>query len=263
MKKITLLLTLIFVLSACSKPSSDSQTVRVGIVGSDSDAWNYVVEKAKEEGIDVEIVTFSDYPQPNQALASKEIDMNAFQHHVYLDKEVETHKYPIVAVADTFIAPMGIYSKKIQSIQEVPDGAIVSIPNDVTNGSRALQLLESEGLLELADTNFPQVSDITANPKNLDIKQLQAANIPSTLEDVSFAIINSGIAVNAGFSPENDAVVLESIASTDGNPYVNLIAVRTEDKDNDTYRKVIDLYRSDAVKEIVAKETKGSSIPVW
>ncbi|QIK86849.1 MetQ/NlpA family ABC transporter substrate-binding protein [Erysipelothrix sp. HDW6B] len=268
MKKIvTILIVGLLVLVGCGSKSTpatgDEKVVKVGMIGSDSVVWKHVAEEAAKEGIKIEIVAFSDYTQPNAALNNGEIDLNAFQHQVYLENEVETNKYDLVSIAKTSIAPLGLYSNKITDLKDVKENDKVAIPNDVTNGGRALQLLQANGFIKLNDAKFPTLKDIIENPLNLEIIELAAAQIPASLPDVAFAAVNSGIAVDAGLNPAEKAIVLEDVSISQENPYVNLIAARSEDKDNPTFKRIVELYQTDAVKQLVIEDSKGASIPVW
>lgn len=213
--------------------------------------------------ITIEIVTFSDYNQPNKALAEKEIDLNSFQHKIYLDNYNEEHGTDIVPLADTFIAPLGIYSEKITDISEIKDGDKVSIPNDVTNGGRALLLLQTAGLIEVdpAAGHTPTLDDITDNPHNLEITELDASQTARSLSDVTIALINSGMAVDAGYIPTEDAIFLEPVDES-SDPYVNIIAANNGDN-RDVFQKIIDAFQTDDVVELNEEISKGSSIAVW
>jgi D-methionine transport system substrate-binding protein len=237
--------------------------VRIGLTGSDSKVWNHVKEQAAKENIDIQLMFFDSYPLPNAALATGEIEMNAFQHYIYLNKEIEQHGYEISVIGETVFAPLGIYSKQLEGIEELEDGATIVIPDDVTNGGRALLLLQESGLIKIdtAAGNTPTLKDIE-NPRGFKILELAATNIPASLQEVPLAVINSGVARDAGFIPSQDAIVLE--ASQPGeNPYINIIAVRTEDKDNEVYNRIVEIYQTDETKKIIEEDSKGSSIPVW
>lgn len=264
----------VFTLAACggnqsntkenNQQSGEAVTVKVGLTGTDSKVWNYIKEEAAKENINIELVFFDAYNLPNAALNDGELDLNAFQHHFYLDKEVEELGYEIEAIADTVVAPLGIYSKQITDMAEVSDGATVVIPDDATNGGRALILLQQAGLIKV-DPNagkLPTIKDILENPKNLKITELAATNIPPALDEVQIAVINSGVAVTAGYVPSKDAIVLEDYENT-GNSYVNVIAARTADKDRPEFQKIIEIYHTDATKKVIEEDTQGSSIPVW
>lgn len=267
-----LILALSILLAGCGNGSStpadsgngdESVVVRVGLTGSDSKVWNHIKEEAAKENIDIQPVYFDSYPLPNAALDSGEIEMNNFQHYIYLEKEIEQLGYDLTVIGETVLAPLGIYSKQVESIEEVQDGASIVIPDDVTNGGRALLLLQENGLITVdpAAGNTPTIKDIE-NPRNFNIIELAATNIPASLEEVPLAVINSGVATNAGYIPSQDAIVLEEAKSGE-NPYVNIIVVRTEDKDNPVYKRIVELYQTDAVKDIIQEDSKGSSFPVW
>lgn len=275
MKKIliTLLLVLSLTLVGCGSNNADTKVestnsneptlVRVGLTGSDSKTWNHIKEEAAKENINIELVFFDSYPLPNAALDAGEIEMNAFQHYIYLNTEVEQHGYDLTVIGETSLAPLGLYSKQLTSIDEIEDGAKIVIPDDLTNGGRSLLLLQANGLITVdpAAGNTPTLKDIE-NPRGFEIIELAATNIPASLEEVPLAAINSGVARDAGFIPTEDALILEEAATGD-NPYINIIVVRTEDKDNEAYNRIVELYQTDEVKAIIAEDSKGSSIPVW
>lgn len=269
-KLLTLLGLFALILAACTSGdggsadgSEDSEPIKIGVVGEDNDVWEHVQDKLAQDGITIEIVTFSDYNQPNKALAEKEIDLNSFQHKIYLDNYNEEHGTDIVPLADTFIAPLGIYSEKITDISEIKDGDKVSIPNDVTNGGRALLLLQTAGLIEVdpAAGHTPTLDDITDNPHNLEITELDASQTARSLSDVTIALINSGMAVDAGYIPTEDAIFLEPVDES-SDPYVNIIAANNGDN-RDVFQKIIDAFQTDDVVELNEKISKGSSIAVW
>lgn len=262
MKKTLIILLTLLVLTGCGSKPKD-KVVRIGLHGGDqTKSWNYVVDQAAQEGINIELVYFSDYPQPNAALHSKEIDMNAFQHHIYLEDESQQNGYELTAVADTFYSPLGLYSKSIKNLSELKDGDKIAIPSDRTNGARALQLLQTHGLLKLNDEKLPDKKDIIENPHNFDIFELEASNLPGALGEIPLAAINSGIAVDAGFTPSRDAIELEALTE-DNADYVNLIAIRSEDKDRDDLKRIVEIYQTDAVKALIIEETSGASVPVF
>lgn len=275
MKKFIILLILSLFLVGCSSEDTspvggndntnkDKPTVvKIGLTGSDSKVWNHVKEEAAKENIDIQLVFFDSYPLPNAALDSGEIDLNAFQHHIYLNKEIEQHGYELSVIGETVFAPLGIYSKQLQNIEELEDGATIVIPDDVTNGGRALLLLQSNGLIKVDPKvgNTPTLKDIE-NPKNFNIIELAATNIPASLGEVPLAVINSGVARDAGFIPAQDAIILED-AQPGENPYINIIVARTEDKNNEVYKRIVEIYQTDATKAVIEEDSKGSSIPVW
>ena len=215
----------------------------------------------KEQGITLEIVEFNDYVQPNIALNDKELDANFFQHEPYLNDFVKEHKdVKLKNAGGVHIEPMGIYSKKIKDLKELADGATVSIPNDPTNGGRSLLLLQKAGLLKLKDgvNETATVQDIAENPKNLVIQEVEAAQLPRTLEDVDISIINTNFAMNADLNPMKDALFIEDKTS----PYVNIIAVR-EDENRDEIKTLVKSLQSDKVKKFIEDKYKGAIVPAF
>ncbi|MDD3809668.1 MAG: MetQ/NlpA family ABC transporter substrate-binding protein [Erysipelotrichaceae bacterium] len=260
MKKLLALLALGVALTGCASSSKD--TVKIGVVGENNEALDEVARLAKEEGINIELVNFSDYTLPNLALNDGEIDLNAFQHYAYLDNEVATKGYDITAIGDTVFGPMALYSNNLDSLEGISADAKVLIPNDLTNGGRALKLLEAAGLLAIdpAVGYSPELGDITANPHNLQISEVDASLIPSLLSDVAIGVINNNYAYDNSLSLESALYVEQA---TQGNPYINIIAARLDDKDNETYLKIVELYQSDAVKQVILDTYEGYQIPAW
>ncbi len=244
--------------------TEEAVTVKLGLVGADTDVWDSVKERLVDEGINLEYVMFTDYNQPNTALANGDIDLNSFQHQYFLDNSNAEHGTDLVSIGNTVNAPMGIYSDKIKSIDELADGAKVAIPNDVTNGGRALLLLQTAGLIKIdkAAEKAPTVSDVTENPKNLEITELEASQTARALQDVDISVINSGMAVDAGFIPSKDAIYLEPVDEA-YRPYVNIIAARKEDAGNEIYQKIVAAYQTDETAKVIEETSKGSSIPAW
>ncbi len=277
MKKVlnilTIALIIIFAIISCQEGSDSSSSasysnkvIKVGFAGdSDYQIWNPIVSNLAKEGITVELVTFADYTIPNQALNDGEIDLNAFQHYAYFNDEVSNKGYKLTAIANTYISAMNIYSKKIKSVSEVKKGDKVAIPNDPTNGGRALKVLEAAGLIkvkpESGDT--PSVSDIIENPLNLDIITVDAGGIYSLLPDVACAVINCNYALDFGLNPGEDFIFQDNPKIYNNNMYINLIASRTEDKDNEIYKKIADAYHSPEVEKVYAEEFKGAYLPAW
>lgn len=262
-----LLLAVLGVAAGCSKGEAkkeESQTVKLGVIGDDTDVWDDVQKRLKEEGINLEYVKFSDYNQPNSALADGSIDINSFQHQFFLDNYNKEHGTDLISIGNTVNAPMAIFSEKIKDISELKDGAEVAIPNDVTNGGRALLLLQNAGLIKVDEKAelTPTVSDITENKKNLKITELDASQTARALQDVDLSIINSGVAVDAGFDPTEDSIFQEPVDET-SKPYVNIIVVKKEDEDNEVYQKVVDAYQTDETKKVIDETSKNTSFPAW
>ncbi len=246
----------------CSQPKNPND-IRVGTIAGPE---TKLVEAAKEVaqkkyGINIEVVEFSDYSMPNAALNEGSIDANVFQHEPYLENSIKNKHYDLVSIGETFIYPVGIYSKTLKNLDQLKDGAKIAIPNDPSNEARALLLLEKSGLIKLKEgvtTNATRL-DIAANPKNLDIKELEAAELPRTLDDVTLAVINSNYAVAAGLTPEKDAIFLESRKS----PYANLIVVRKQDEHNPKLQNLVLALHSEPVLKTAKETFNGAAIPAW
>ena len=258
MKKLTLA-ALIAGLAAVAQAAP----FKVGaMTGPEGELVHIAAKIAKEKhGMDIEVIEFEDYVMPNVALSDGSIDANAIQHKPYLDVITKERGLDLVAVGNTFVYPVGAYSKKIKDIKELKDGAKIAIPGDPTNGARALILLDKQGLLKLKDnTNLEaSVMDIAENPHNYKISEIEASQVPSVLPDVDLAIINSNYGVNAGLIPKRDSLFMEDANS----PYVNIIVVRTADKDKDEVKKFVESYQSKEVEEAAEKSFKGAAVKGW
>ena len=255
-------------LCACGGKKDDVTVVKVGVVGSYNAQWDTVNELLKDDNIKIELVSFSAYAEPNRALHYGDIDMNAFQHHAFLDKEIADCGYEITAIGDTIIAPLGIYNNKskITKLEEIKDGDIIAIPNDATNGGRALKILEEIGLIEVdpATGYLPTVADITKYNVQITIKEAESATLASILPDVTAALINGGNAYSAGLSSLEDTIYLEDVSKvTDIDRLKNLIAVQTKEADNEVYKKVVEAYQTAEVKQTLEDAYKGAFIPAW
>ena len=232
----------------------------LGVVGSVyEELWAPAQEALKEEGIDLEIVQFSDYVTPNNALNSGEIDLNAFQHQIYLASEIEQYGYDLSIIGNTFIIPLNLYSEKVESVDEIKDGDTIAIPNDLTNGGRAIKVLAAAGLITLKDdADFsPTLDDIETYNVDITIEELAANTIPSTLADVTAAVVNGNYALDFGLKTE-EAIFQDT--SVDEHEYWNLIAARTEDLSDpekvELYSKVVAAFQTDATEEVF-NETYG------
>ena len=269
--KILIVLTIallgVFAIISCEKSSNkENNVVRVGFyTDSEYQIWNPVVSNLAKEGITVELVSFANTRMPNQALNNGDIDLNAFQHHAYLNDEVSNLGYDIVAIADTYISAMNIYSKNISNVSELKKGDKVAIPNDPSNEGRALKVLEAAGLIKVKPEvgDLPSISDIIENPLGLNILAVEIGSVPSYLPEVACAVINSHVAIDFGLNPGSDYIFQDNPSIYSGNAFVNLIAARTEDKDKEIYKKIIKAYQSEAVEEIYANNFKGSYLPTW
>lgn len=264
MKKIlSFLIVAILVLAACG--GNNGKKVTIGVASNDTKAWEKVKELTKKDDIDLEIKHFSDYNVPNKALSDGDIDLNAFQHFAFLDQYKKAHKDTnIEALSTTVLAPLGIYSDKVKNIKDVKKGAQVAIPNDVSNQARALKLLESAGLIKLKK-NFGlngTTKDIESNPKDLKIKAVDAQQTARALSDVDISVINNGVATKAGKDAKKDPIYLEKASSDAVKPYINVVAVNSKDKDNKTYKKIIELYHSKEAQKALKEDTKDGEKPV-
>ncbi len=245
--------------------TAEPTKVKIGVVGTNEEAiWKHVQEKVAAENIDLEIVVFTDYNQPNDALANGDIDLNAFQHYIFLDSYNAQSGANLTVIGETFISPLGIYSQKISDVSEIKEGDTIAIPNDPTNGGRALLLLQSAGLITVDPSkgDTPTVNDITENKLNLVISELDASQTARALPDVAASVINGGMAVDAGLTPPEDAIFLETLTST-SKPYINVIVARPEDKDNEVYAKIVEAFRQDDTAEVIYEVAKGAIIPIW
>nr|WP_309101367.1 MetQ/NlpA family ABC transporter substrate-binding protein [Fredinandcohnia onubensis] len=265
-----LLVVLVAFTAACSNNSAsgkekDSETkhVKIGITGTDTRTWDFVTKKAAKEGIEIELVSFSDYVLPNKALADGELDANSFQTVAYFDQFIEEHNLDLVPIATTYLAPMAIYSDKLKDVNEIKDGAKIALPNDVSNQGRALLLLQEAGLLKLVDDydGLGTIEEaVIENPKNIELIPTAPAQIPRALPDVDAGIINNGFARDAGLNPVNDSIFHESETAID---YLNIIAVNKEDKDNETYKRIAELFQEEDTAEFINKEYGGALIPTF
>lgn len=227
------------------------------------DILKYIQENlAAKAGLELTLVEFTDYVQPNLALADGTIDANFFQHVPYMEDFGREHKLDLVSVVAVHIEPLGIYSNKIKSLADLPDGAVVAIPNDATNGGRALNLLQANGLLKLKEGSgyTATVQDIVENPRNLDIKELEAAQLVRVLDDVSIAVINGNFAIEAGLKPASDALALES---GENNPYANILTVIKGRETDPGILKLAELLTSPEVKKFIEDKYEGAVIPAF
>lgn len=262
-KKLALTLILsAFALSLVACGNTDKSSIKIGVVGEKQEVWDYVIDKLKDENINVELVKFTDYNQPNDALLSKDIELNAFQHQIFLDKFNEDKKSNLVAIGNTELAPLGIYSSKIKSVDEIKNNDKIAIPDDITNEARSLVLLQSAGLIKVKNVDFPTLKDIEENNKNLEIIEMDASQTARSLDDVAVSLINNGVATDAGFIPTEDAIFLE-LVDKNSKPYINIIVSRFEDKDNEIYKKIVEVYQEEDTKKIIEESSKGSAIPAW
>ena len=244
------------------KPAAET-TIKIGATPAPhAEILEQIKPDLKEQGINLEIIEFNDYVQPNIALNDKELDANFFQHEPYLKDFIKEHKdMKLKNAGGVHVEPMRIYSHKIKDLKELVDGSGVSIPNDPTNGGRALLLLQKAGLLKLKDGTGADatVQDIVENPKNLVIQEVEAAQLPRTLDDVDISIINTNFALNAQLNPMKDALFIEDKDS----PYVNIVAVRDGDENRDDIKKLMTALKSDKVKKFILDKYQGAIVPAF
>lgn len=214
-----------------------------------------------EQGVDLDIKVFTDYVQPNAQVADGHLDVNFFQHKPYLDSYNQEHKTELVSVGLVHVEPFGAYSKKITAIGDLKDGALVALPNDPSNGARALLLLQQEGLIELKDpSNILATSrDIAKNPKKLKFKELEAATLARVLADVDLALINTNYALEAGLNPLEDALFIEGADS----PYANVVVTTKDKADNEDVKKLVDALHTEAVRQEIVEKYKGAIVPAF
>ncbi|KJS82141.1 MAG: dioxygenase [Peptococcaceae bacterium BICA1-8] len=262
---LSLILIITFFVAGCGGSGSakkEEQKLKVGVTAGPHEA---ILEKVKElaakEDLIIEVVTFNDYVQPNIQLADGNIDLNSFQHEPYLDKFKADRKLKLSNIANSVNFPMGIYSQKVKDVNELKAKDKVGLPNDPTNGARALQLFEAAGLIKLKEGvgSSATVKDIVENPKNLEFVELEAPMILRTLPDLAAAAINTNFIVQAGMSPVKESIFIEPKDS----PWVNIIVVREGEEDNPLFKKFVELYQSQEIKDFINKDFQDSVVAAW
>ncbi|MEC2343962.1 MetQ/NlpA family ABC transporter substrate-binding protein [Paenibacillus barengoltzii] len=233
----------------------------VGATVPHADILKFIAPKLKEEGVELEVKEFTDYVQPNVQLYEKELDANYFQHQPYLDEQNSQNGFDLVPVVGVHVEPFGAYSNKIKSADELADGATIAIPNDPTNGGRALLLLQKQGLIKLKDDAgiTATAKDIVENPKNLKFKETDAAMLPRLLPEVDLALINTNFALEANLNPTKDALFIEDKDS----PYTNLLVARPDNKDSEAIQKLAKALTSDEVRTFINDTYEGALVPVF
>lgn len=243
------------------------QTVTVGVVSpskQDEAVWNQVKKTAKSKyNVDIKLKTFTDYNQPNKALQSGSIDLNAFQHKAFLDAWNKANKGSLVSIGKTFITPIHLYSNNYKSVKSLPDGATIAVPNDASNESRALYVLQSAGLITLKkNTNsLATINSIAKNPKNLKIKEVAADQAPRTLDSVDAAVVNTNYAVAAKLSTKKS--IFTEPVNKDSAQWINLIAARKKDRNKEAYKDVVKAYQTEKVKKVINEQYNGLEKPAW
>ncbi len=257
-----LLVIISIVTTACNQKRAENELYVGTIAGPETELMEVAKKIAEEKfHLHIVIVEFNDYSLPNQALADGSIDANMFQHQPYLDAAVKAKNYPLATIGKMFIYPVGVYSSKWKSINQIPDKAIVAIPNDPSNETRALILLQQGGLITLksksSETLSPQ--DIEKNSKQLQFKELDAAQLPRVLPDVDIAVINTNFALLAGLNPKDHALLKESANS----PYANVIVVRNDEKNAPKFQQLLEALHSPEVLKKAEEIFKNQAIPAW
>ncbi len=263
---VSLILALLITACTPAQTQTESSTLKVKVGASPvphAEILAYIRDNlAAAAGLEIEIVEFTDYVQPNLALNDGQLDANFFQHLPYLENFNANRGTDLVSIANVHIEPLGIYSKTISDLSQVPDGAVVIIPNDDTNGGRALNLLAANGFITLKpDAGFSAtVADIADNPKNLKISELEAAQLVRALDDAVLAVINGNYALEGGLIPSKDALALES---SENNPYVNILAVKRGSENDEAILALVKLLTSAEVKAFIEEKYAGSVLPAF
>lgn len=241
---------------------AQDKPIKVGVTaGPHAEIFEVVKKVAEKDGLKIQIVEFSDYIQPNAALNAGDLDVNSYQHLPYLEAQIRDRGYKLTSIAYTVNFPMGVYSKKVKDLAALPNGARVGVPNDPTNGARGLLVLESAGLIKLKPGAGLKATplDVVDNPKKVRIVELDAAQLPRALDELDAAAINTNYAIPAGLSPTKDAIASEGAKA----PYVNIIAVRTQDKDKPEFAKLVKAYQSPEVKAFVEQKYQKAIVTAW
>ena len=247
---------------ALSVAAAMAEDIKVGVSpGEHAEIMEEVAKVAAPKGLNIEVIEFSDYVVPNQALNDGDINANSFQHRPYLENQIKDRGFELVEIGTTITTPMGVYSDKIKDLADLPDGAKVAIPNDPTNGGRALLVLQELGVIKLAEGTglVPSPLDVTENPKNLSFLELDAAQLPRTLADADIAIINTNYASASGLNAKEDAIASEKADS----PYVNIIVVRKGDENASWVQPLLEAYHSPEVKKFIEDKYQGTVITSW
>ncbi|MCL2703540.1 MAG: MetQ/NlpA family ABC transporter substrate-binding protein [Defluviitaleaceae bacterium] len=256
------ILALSLALAGCASRSEDASKIVIGATAvPHAEILEFVRADLSAAGIELEIREFSDFALVNPALADGQLDANYFQHVPYLDNYIANTGRDIAVVGKVHIEPMGVYSQRIDDLADLPDGAVVGIPNDAVNGGRALLLLESLGLITLRDGVGLRAipGDITHNPKNLNITEIEAAMLPRLLGETDISVINTNFALSVGLNPMDDAVAMEGVDS----PYANIVAVRGEDADCENIKKLLEVLQTEKVRDFILERYRGAVVPVF
>ncbi|MEI3847188.1 MULTISPECIES: MetQ/NlpA family ABC transporter substrate-binding protein [Microbacterium] len=244
--------------------SAPDEVVTIGVVGKSDAQWPAFVAAAKKEGITVELKDFTSYEEPNPAVTEGDLDLNQFQHIVYLAQYNVASGEDLQPIGSTAIYPLGLYSQKYDDVKDIPEGGKVAVPDDASNQARALLVLQSAGLIELKSggTIFSDLADVDEGKSKVAVTALEAALIPTSLPDVDAAIINNDFVEQAGLSFE-DAIAQDDPQDANALPYVNIFAARAEDKDNETYKKLVEIFQTDpAVQKGLLESSGNTGVPL-
>ncbi|GAA3585486.1 MetQ/NlpA family ABC transporter substrate-binding protein [Klugiella xanthotipulae] len=240
----------------------NKETVRLGVVGASDSQWKIFIEEAAKEGIDVEVVDFQEYTQPNPAVSEGEIDLNMFQHIIYLAQYNVDSDDDLTIIGSSAIYPLGLYSTKYDDVKDIPEGGVVSVPDDPSNQARALLVLQAADVISLKNggSPFSTLADVETDKSRVTVKALGAAFTATSLPDVDAAIINNDYVEDAGLTAD-DVIFQDDPEDESALPYINIFVTRAEDKDNETYRKLVDIYQtSQPVLDAVQKNAGGTAV---
>ena len=242
--------------------SGDAKTLTVGASPvPHADILNLIAPQLQKEGITLKVIEFSDYIQPNLSLNDKELDANFFQHKPYLDSFSKDRGLKLTSLVAVHIEPMGVYSHKVKNVADVAEGSEVAIPNDPTNGGRALKVLETAGLIKVRPEAgvTATINDVVDNPKKIKFREIEAAQLPRALDDVALAVINSNYALGAGLNPTTDALAIESSDS----PYVKVLVVKEGNENNEAIQALVDALPSDTIRDYITETFDGAVVPAF
>lgn len=258
---IAIMVSVVFLTVGCGGTKETVKEIRLGATaGPHAEVAEAVAKEAGKQGLKVKVVEFSDYVTPNQALADGDLELNSYQHEPFLKNFNNEKGTDLSPIGTTILMRMGIYSDKVHDVKSVPDGAKVAIPNDPTNGGRGLVLLEKAGLIKLREgVGFKAtVQDVAENPRHLQFVELEAAQLPRSLSDVDIAAITMNYVMSGGLDVEKQGIFLEDKSEPLA---VMVLAARTKDKDKPEYKKIADIFHSNAVKAFIAEQYKGTIVP--
>ncbi len=248
---------------AASSAPAEKKEITVGATaGPHAEVVEAAAKEAQAHGLKVNVKEFTDYITPDQALADGALDLAVYQHEPFMQNFNKQHNTNLVSIGKAILMRMGIYSNKYKDVKDIPDGAVISIPNDPTNEGRGLQLLEKAGLIKLKEGVGMKATpaDVVENPKNLQFRELEAAQLPRSLDDVAASVITMNYVMSSGLSPKDQGIFLEP---KDTPLAVMIIAAREKDKDNPTYKKFVQYYQSESVKKFITEKYKGTIEPAW